>query len=189
VDEKERYRLERGTLCIDIKLKSTRQLFDYRDPAPFRERDLDEDAVAYILGAVEDIGSERSFKLVLWLAEEPEPHLPEEMIRESIRAHFEYERDAVRRRVHKLLRHGRSIAMIGVTVLFACLGAAELLNTQTTPTWQRILREGLVIMGWVALWRPVEVLLYDWRPLLAERRLLERVISAPVELRFDGLPD
>ena len=40
-----RYRIEGDQICIDIRLRSARQLFDGRDPAPFRERDLDQNAV------------------------------------------------------------------------------------------------------------------------------------------------
>ena len=46
-----RYRVEDGRSCIDLKVRQSRQLFDGRDPAPFHERDLDDDAVAYLLGA------------------------------------------------------------------------------------------------------------------------------------------
>jgi hypothetical protein len=34
-----------------------------------------------------------------------------------------------------------------------------------------IIRESLLIGGWVAMWRPMEILLYDWWPIRAEARL------------------
>ena len=44
-----------------------------------------------------------------------------------------------------------------------------------------------MVIGWVALWRPVEMYLYDWWPLRRESRLLERLSRMPVSLR--SLPD
>jgi hypothetical protein len=44
----------------------------------------------------------------------------------------------------------------------------------------------LVITGWVAMWRPLEVLLYDWWPLIDERRQVRRILSAPISIRYDG---
>jgi len=44
-----RYRVEDGRSWIDIRVAQSRQLFDGRDPAPFRERDLDDDAVEYLV--------------------------------------------------------------------------------------------------------------------------------------------
>ena len=43
--------------------------------------------------------------------------------------------------------------------------------------------EGLLILGWVAMWRPIEVLLYDWWPLARRRTLLRRLATIPVEVR------
>lgn len=36
-----------------------------------------------------------------------------------------------------------------------------------------LLREGLVICGWVAMWRPLEILLCGWWPILTEARLYD----------------
>jgi hypothetical protein len=46
-----------------------------------------------------------------------------------------------------------------------------------------IVDEGLLILGWVALWRPTEALLYDWWPLARRRTLLRRLASIPIEVR------
>jgi len=47
-----------------------------------------------------------------------------------------------------------------------------------------VLREGLVITGWVAMWRPVEVLLYDWWPMVEQRRWITKALEAPIDLRY-----
>lgn len=45
-----------------------------------------------------------------------------------------------------------------------------------------ILREGFLIGGWVAMWRPLEVFLYDWWPIRAEARHFERLSTIPVRI-------
>jgi hypothetical protein len=42
--------------------------------------------------------------------------------------------------------------------------------------------EGLIILGWVANWRPLEIFLYDWWPLARRRRLFQRLAEMPVEV-------
>ncbi len=37
-----------------------------------------------------------------------------------------------------------------------------------------VIREGLLIGGWVAMWRPLEVCQYDWWPIRAEAHLSDR---------------
>ena len=46
----------------------------------------------------------------------------------------------------------------------------------------RVLQESLLIGGWVAMWRPLEVFLYDWWPIRAEARLFDRLATMPVRL-------
>ena len=46
----------------------------------------------------------------------------------------------------------------------------------------RIAEESLLIAGWVAMWRPLEIFLYDWWPIRAEARLLERLARMPTHL-------
>jgi hypothetical protein len=47
-----------------------------------------------------------------------------------------------------------------------------------------VLREGLLIGGWVAMWRPLEVFLYDWWPIRAEVRLFDRLSAMPVRIDY-----
>ena len=35
-----RYKIDDGNIVIEVAIKNSRQLFNERDPAPFRERDL-----------------------------------------------------------------------------------------------------------------------------------------------------
>lgn len=34
------------------------------------------------------------------------------------------------------------------------------------------------------MWRPLEVLLYDWWPLIDERRHVRRILAAPVSIHY-----
>jgi len=45
------------------------------------------------------------------------------------------------------------------------------------------LSRGLVIVAWVALWRPAELLVYDHLPLRKQRKLARKAAEADVVLR------
>ena len=181
-----RYRVEDGRSCIDLKVRHSRQLFDGRDPAPFRERDLDEDAVEYLLAAAQEIPRKQPLKIVVTISEEPEPRLVPDVIVEALRGHFNYEREQIGRRLGEHVRRGRMILGVGITVLVVFLTLAELTVSLPPGHLREILREGLVITGWVAMWRPLEVLLYDWWPLIEERREISRILDASVSIRYDA---
>jgi hypothetical protein len=69
-------------------------------------------------------------------------------------------------------------------MLAACMTASrvisDLFGDAATASF---VSEGLIILGWVANWRPIEIFLYDWWPLVQQRRLNERIAAAPVEVR------
>ena len=180
-----RYRVEDGRSCIDIKVRHSRQLFDGRDPAPFRERDLDDDVVDYLVGAVQEIPRNEPLTIVVTISEEPAPRLAPETIVEAVRGHFIHEREQIERRLREYVRRGQMFLGVGLTVLVVCLTLAELTASLPSGPLREILREGLVITGWVAMWRPLEVLLYDWWPLIEERRQISRVVEGSVAIRYE----
>lgn len=49
-----------------------------------------------------------------------------------------------------------------------------------------LLRQGLVICGWVAMWRPLEIFLYGWWPIRREARLYDRLSIMPVRIAYSG---
>ena len=178
-----RYRIEDGKACIDIKLRTTHQLFEGRDPSPFRERDLDEDAVEYILGALQELPVKADVKIV-FLFEEKNPQIPAATVAEAVRAHFLYEIETINRRIREHLRHGYFTLLVGLAVLVVFLTLAELTILLSVTHVRQIVREGLVITGWVAMWRPLDVLLYEWWPLVRQRRRCTRVCKAEIAVGY-----
>jgi len=178
-----RFRVEDGKSCIDISLKSLRQLFDLRDPAPFRERDLEPAAAEHILSTVKELPMHQPLKIVLHIAEAIEAPLDAVVVRDAIRLHFEYERSVVQSRIRDTIHQGRRITVLGLVALAVFLSLAEATARLPEGYLRHILREGFMITGWVAMWRPVETLLYDWWPLLEQRKWLDKVLSLEVDLR------
>ncbi|NJR32222.1 MAG: hypothetical protein HC778_04425 [Chamaesiphon sp. CSU_1_12] len=54
---------------------------------------------------------------------------------------------------------------IALVFLGACITIDSLIISLFNGTIVKILHEGLFIVGWVAMWRPIEIFLYDWVPI------------------------
>ena len=180
-----RYRTEDGVLCVDIRVRRAQQLFDGRDPAPFRELDLDDEAVAYLVSAVEELPRGVAFKIVVSISGPPDPSVPDEAVVDAVRAQFEHESLMVERNMRKQLRRGQLALFVGLGVLVVFLSLAEVAQGIRNAHLRSIVHEGLVITGWVAMWRPLDVLLYDWWPLSDERKLQRRIARATVDVRYE----
>ena len=91
--------------------------------------------------------------------------------------------------MRQLFRIGRTSLLIGIAILAVCLLGGDLLATALRG--QRVgelLREGFLIGGWVAMWRPMEIFFYDWWPIRAEGKLFDRLTAMPVRIVYDRRP-
>jgi len=159
---------------IQVRLVNLLQLFNSMDPSPFLERDIDADAEEFIISWARELPKSRDLELVIHLQEAPK-HDRTESVEKAVRHYFQ-ERAALKYlEFRKLMRQGRTSLMIGLLFLTACLLASEIAGKIEFSTAAGILKEGLTIAGWVAMWRPLEIYLYDWWPLRDEWRLLERL--------------
>ena len=48
-----------------------------------------------------------------------------------------------------------------------------------------VIDEGLIILAWLSVWRPAEMLAYEWLPLHRRRRLYERLSTVRVTAHTD----
>jgi hypothetical protein len=183
--EATRYRIEAGVPCIDVKAQRIEQLFDNRDPAPFRERDLDPDVAEYVLGAGADLSSRPSFSIVFWL--EHAAASPE--LEHAFRAHFADAIGRLRRRRRRERRTGAAMLVPGIGLVLVLFALAQVIGASVPGSLGAGLKEGLVISSWVVLWRPVEILVYGWIPLRQERRLIERLLAAELSVRSGKPPE
>ena len=165
---------------IELNLSRLSQLFNSLDPSPFRERDLDLDAEEYIVGSAEEIPRQRPLRLVIHLPADQIPDVGAADFNEAIHHYFAYRETNERRRLRLLCRDGRMVFVAGVLFLFACMLLRGLLRTVSEGAVLEILDEGLLIIGWVAMWRPLEIFLYDWVPIRRRCRVFAKLSSMPV---------
>ena len=167
---------------IELKLQTLHQLFNSMDPSPFHERDLDADAEEFIVSWAQEHPLHAPFKLFVHLAQPPDSGDPTDLIRESVHHYFGYKADVNRREFRRLMRDGWISLLIGFTFLAACMIAARSITSQ--GEWPSVIREGLTIIGWVAMWRPLETYLYLWWPLRRLGTVYRKLSEMPVEVNL-----
>jgi hypothetical protein len=80
------------------------------------------------------------------------------------------------------MKRGRVSLGIGLLFLITCLLISRFVIGSNGGTWAGVARESLTIAGWVAMWRPMELYLYDWWPLRRRGRIYTKLSSMPVEV-------
>jgi hypothetical protein len=171
---------------IEVHVAELKQLFNEIDPSPFRERDLDADAEEFIVGWAKDAPRKARLALLVHVGQLPGGADAPAILRNAVREFFGHRAEASRRRVRQLFRIGRTSLLIGIAILAVCLLAGDLLATALRGRRVgELLREGFLIGGWVAMWRPMEIFFYDWWPIRAEAKLFDRLAAMPVRIVYD----
>jgi hypothetical protein len=173
---------------IQVRIHELRQLFNTIDPSPFRERDLDPDCEEFIVAWARELPRDAPFTIEILIdRERPSAELQKDVVA-AVHGHFAREAGLQDLRRRRILREGRLALMIGLAALVVCIGAATLGPWARLGTPGEILRESLIIAGWVVMWHPLEVLLYGVWPAIRERRLLDRLATAEVALSTPAEP-
>jgi hypothetical protein len=173
--------------CVIIEVQATelRHLFNSIDPTPFRDRDLDPNVDEFIVDWAREAPTTKPLALLVRIAGPPRESDAALIVREAAHRHFARRATTARARLRHLFRQGRISLLIGLAVLTALTSIAQLIGQQPGPTGLvQALHESLLIGGWVAMWRPLEVFLYDWWPIRAEGKLFDRLARMPVRLTY-----
>ena len=170
---------------IRLRIKDVPQLFNSLDPDPFIERDLDDDAVAFIVSWAREVPKHVGLRMVFEITDPKPGHIPPSVIAGAVNNHFANMAQLARNEFRELMRRGRISLLIGLLVLTVSMVAAHVAGIALEGrSWGGLVSEGLMIGGWVAMWRPFEILLYDWWPLRRQRLDYERLRDMPVDVKL-----
>jgi hypothetical protein len=169
---------------IEVRVHEIGQLFNSLDPSPFTERDLDDDAETYLVGWAREVDAQGPFRIVVHLPAAEADKARQRDLGSAIGHYFAYRAGMLERDLSDLFRVGWRSLTIGMAVLAVSIGLSQAVRTALPDSaLARLVAEGIMIFGWVANWRPAEILLYDiWA---ARRRvdLYRRLAGAQVELK------
>ena len=169
---------------IEVHVSELKQLFNAIDPSPFRERDLDPNAEEFIVDWAKEASPSATFGLAVHLDRPAGLQNEPAELQEAIHVFFRQRAELSRRRLRELLRRGRTSLVIGVCALGVSLATGNLVGRFFSSHIAQILEEGLLIGGWVAMWRPMEIFLYDWWPIRADAALADRLSVMPVRISY-----
>jgi hypothetical protein len=172
-----------GCALIEVHISELQQIFNSLDPTPFRKRDLDPRAETFIADWAREKPADEPLGLLIHVDQEAASADHISTVQEAVRDYFAERADVTRRQLRQLFRRGRTSLVIGLVFLAGSILLGNVIENMLQDTrFADVARESLLIGGWVAMWRPLEVFLYDWWPIRAEARLLDRLSAMTVRV-------
>jgi hypothetical protein len=178
-----RYHHLSSTASIEVHVELIDQLFNSIDPSPFHTRDMDPGADAYIVDSAKALAKDLPLALIIHLDRPPNDEAKLGQVARAIQTHFTAQAATTRLQLRELFGRGRISLLIGLSVLSLSIGLGEVSNTRLSEaSLAQVLHQSVLIGGWVAMWRPMEIFLYDWWPITARIRLLDRLATMQVHI-------
>ncbi len=171
-----RHELSEGP--IQVRVATVEHLFNPMDPSPLGERSLDQEVADWIEEWAEDLDRGHPVDVEIYVAD-GRLDGREEAIISGLHHHFGYREWQTGCQLRKLLREGRISLVIGLVALAGFNAVSRLIGSSTNPVIQ-VAHEGLSVLGWVSMWKPLEILLYDWWPIRHERRAWRRLVGSTI---------
>jgi hypothetical protein len=169
---------------IEISIRELSQLFDPFDPSPLPERDLNPRAEEFIVGWAGEFHRESLLNIVIYMPETEVRRVVDHDLAAGLKNYFAGQALTLDRELRELFRIGWRYLSIGLPILLICFLASQLVRTGLGPgPFAGALGESLIILGWVANWKPMETFLYDWWPLRRRRDLYQRLSNAEISVR------
>jgi len=160
---------------IELRVRDLSDLLE-ASPPPFRVAALTPDAESYIVRESKQVPAQQPIHLLIKSAK------PLGLdVGPVIAAYFREAARTESQDIREIFRSGRKALLIGLLTLSLCLFLAWYFTYQVTQRpITRLIQESFVILGWVSMWKPIEIFLYEWLPLSRRRKLFLRLSSANV---------
>ena len=162
---------------IELRIQKLEQLFDTLDPAPFHDKALDRNVDAYLLESAAEYSASTALKVSIHAPAALAAQIPD--IEHAIHTHFALATQQAERRHRRRRAVGRLALLTGLTILVLALSLRSWLKSVSNP-FAEAFSEGLMILAWVALWRPIETIGFDSWEAMQQRRLLAKLSRVPV---------
>lgn len=168
------------TTEIRLQLLNINELL--RSPVSlYRKRTLKTDAEEFIVEEAEALPSKAAINMKVHLTLSEVKYKDD--ITPAIHRHFCYRREQSQKKYKRIFQYGWRILFIALLLLAVTFTLTEIaLHFKPDNRLVLFIRESFIIFGWVALWRPLEVLLYDWYPVKKNIKLFYRLEHSNVEV-------
>jgi hypothetical protein len=170
---------------IIISLENVNQLLEPCPPSPFLRRRLREEAGQYLLERVTSLPHNAPAKLLVSLPKSERGK--EKNLVDAVHQDFNFQRVKAEKELHRIRRFGWRSLVIALVFLSVAMLVVQLIRRYLpVGNFLSVITEGLTVFAWVALWRPGELLLYEWIPFKRDAHLFRKLEQSEIRFTYDN---
>ena len=164
-----------------MQLRNAEDLFYHFIIPLSSKRLLNPDVEQVIIEEAESLSPNADINLVLRITGDQVYNDTE--IASAIKKHFEYQHVRVNNEIAASRLLGWKSLIIAILFLLVMYYLSKVVTSWLSNTgWAIPIKEVFMVLAWVALWRPAELLLYEWRPLKRKAKLFDRISRCNLQI-------
>jgi hypothetical protein len=168
---------------IVVPLTSIDQLVEACPPSPFRKRRLREEAENFLVECVTSLPRRAIAKLLIIIPKSDASQA--DTVEEAVHEHFNYRRVEAEKQLKRIRHFGWTSLVIALVFLTVAMLLVQTMKRYLPETnFVSIITVGLTVFAWVALWRPCELLLYEWYPIKRDAGLFRKLEASEIEFSY-----
>ena len=172
-----------GVWELPLVLETVAEAGETTIPLPLPYRKLNAEVLEYLEDVAQQVPKGEEARIVVYLPmEEIQPGF-EQKLNKVLDIYGDARLAKLKREEKRALGKSLSALAWGFVFMLVCQIIGVLADFPEHATITNTISEGFLVPGWVALWKPFETLLFDWKPSVRRSKLHERLAAMPVVLR------
>lgn len=147
---------------IKVIVNDTKDIFEKLGYRSLDDRVLNEGFETYIMNSIKNYPLKSKVSLIISFMKEDD-YIDITSIKKAIHTHFKYKAEEKNLSLKEQFRQWMTNMTIGLLFLILCIILVEVLGRFSDTNLVKIIKESLLIIGWVALWEPITFILFGWR--------------------------
>ncbi|MGB8454004.1 MAG: hypothetical protein WCD89_16960 [Anaerocolumna sp.] len=178
IQKQYKFEKESNTYLIEVSLDDYDDVYDEWDPAPFKRRFIEGGFDDFIVSSSEDIPMKYNLSVVLYIPDNKKDLNKEAAVDSAYKNYYGYRIEKIKKSKLKLRK--RTVSYFLLAAIF--LSPGYFFQLETANIVFNILKEGILIGGWVFLWEFFTNLFIKSREINSTYKLYIRLFFS--EIRF-----
>lgn len=173
--------MKKNTNTIEINVSNIDDLFDKDYIVNSKRKMINDNIQEYIFKIIKNFGLSDKVLLKVNVSSNIGQEACEE-IKESIWKYYCFKEKESKLYYSHAMKQWFANLIIGILFLILCLILVEVLDPFTNIKIIKFIKEGLLIISWVALWEPITFILFTKRSMKKEIFYYKKLSKLPIEV-------
>jgi len=169
---------------VEVQARSIDDLFSRFDPAALSGRSISPDVDSYIVGQLIKFTDESAVSLHINLPADEASY--GHIVQQAFRHHYALSSARCRAELKQHFRDAGFMLLKGVIFALVLIGIAHVVAEIAERVYINKIVAGLSLIVWVSLWKPIDMLIYEWIPIMDKVKLHDRLDGCEVTCSFTG---